>query len=163
MIVKQYCSRLALTSILLLAFRLTAFAQSTTTSVVAVWSFEASCTKPNTTLDGKLNIVFDSMSYIVGGVHLEDKILPFHGRHYGDRLLIRTDTGHFPIMRIDCTLDSSHEHLEGIATVSKVKAMEPGKKPKDYYDLAYDIYCAKSGTPMRPSHKTSTKSHLHKK
>ncbi len=109
-------------------------------SIIRQWAFEATCQKPSTTLDGTINVVFDSGSFVVGGVHLGKTILPFHGRHFGNRFLARTDPKHFPVIRIDATLDSLRTSFSGTMLVSKIHAKESRKKAKDYYDVSYVVY-----------------------
>ena len=109
-------------------------------SLVHKWKFSATCEKPSTSLDGVLDIVFDSASYVVGGIRLENKILPFHGRHLGDRVIARTDTSCSPTMRLDCTLDSSATTMTGVLQISRIRAQEPRKKAKDYENVIYQVY-----------------------
>ncbi len=113
------------------------------TSFARAWSFAASSTLPMTTLNGTMDIVFDSATYVVGGLKVNGKTLLFHGRHLGRRLALRTDKGFNPVLRVDCTLDSLGESFSGIVQSSKVHAVDKNKQEKDFYDVIFQFYAVK--------------------
>src|SRR2546421_503385 len=99
---------------LFLLLSLTFYSQTKAdTTLVHKWTFEASCQAPSTSLDGAINIVFDSATYVIGAIKFNKHTLPFHGRHLDRRLALRTDNGFNPVIRIDCTLDSLNTSLSG--------------------------------------------------
>jgi hypothetical protein len=113
------------------------------TSLIHRWKFSATCDTPSTSLDGTINIVFDSGTVVIGGLHMGEKVLPFHGRHFASRFIARTDPNHFPVIRMDLTPDSNYRSMSGAMQISKVQAKEPRKKAKDYYNLIYQTYAIK--------------------
>ena len=114
------------------------------TSFKRVWSFAASCQDPSTSLSGKIDIVFDSATFVVGALKVDGHTIPFHGRHIGRRLALRTDNGFNPVLRVDCTMDSVGNSFSGIIQSSKVHAVDSHKHEKDFYDVIFQLYVVKS-------------------
>lgn len=110
------------------------------TSLLRPWQFSASCTDPSTTLNGTLTIVFDSATYVVGIMKVNGNTMPFHGRHIARRLAARTDDGYYPVLRLDCTLDSLGRSLSGVMQASKINAVDARKHHKDFYNVMFDFY-----------------------
>ncbi len=134
-------------------------------SLKGVWEFSATAQTPSSTIDGTLDIVFDSATFVVGGFRTKlengaaSKAKPFHGRHIGDRFIAKTDSGFFPVVRIDLTQDSTLA-LNGTMMVSKVTGLEHRKHGKtaqrEYRNVIYSTYVLR-GSPDLLKQKPSKK------
>jgi hypothetical protein len=113
------------------------------TSLFRAWQFSASCADPSTSLNGTLNIVFDSASYVVGILKVNGHTMPLHGRHLASRLAARTDDGYYPVLRLDCTPDSLGHSLSGVLQASKINAVDSRKHYKDFYTVMFDFYAVR--------------------
>lgn len=126
-------------------------------SLKGVWEFSATAQTPSSTIDGTLDIVFDSATIVVGGFRTKlengtaSKARPFHGRHIGDRFIAKTDSGFFPIVRIDLTQDSTHA-FNGSMQVSKVTGLEhrrhAGSVEREYRDVIYSTYMLRGSSDL---------------
>ena len=126
-----------------LLFSLLSFQKPADTALYHSWQFSASCADPSTTLTGAIHIVFDSASYVVGTMKVNGHTMPFHGRHLATRLAARTDEGYYPVLRLDCSLDSLGRTLSGVMQASKINAVDAHKKHKDFYNVMFDFYAVR--------------------
>ena len=113
-------------------------------SLIGSWQFNATATTPSASMDGFVDVLFDSAGYVAGGLRIGKKVERFHGRHLTNRFLIRTDTSAKPTIRIDATLDSSVTSMSGNLQVSTVDAKEAGKKMKKYENVMFAFFGTKA-------------------
>jgi hypothetical protein len=109
-------------------------------SVAGRWAFTATIDTPSTTIDGKMNVLLDSGGIIIGAFKMERHIVPFRGRHLDRRIVARSDSGFRPVVRLDCTTDSTGVVLNGLLQISSVRAVDHHNRATDYKDLLYQFY-----------------------
>ena len=126
--------------------------RSSAQSLMGSWQFEATSSKPSASMQGVVDVLFDSASYVVGAIRIDKKIEKFHGRHFGSRFIARTDTTMKPLMRLDANLDSSASSYSGNLQIEGVKAQEAGKKPKVYNTVLFAFFASKAQT--LPAHRS---------
>ena len=132
---------MTLASLLLIAGSLLHPTQDT--SFKHTWAFQATSAEPSASLDGTLDLRFDSASYVAGVIVLGKQKLPFHGRHLGARLALRTDDGFSPVIRIDANADTAHTSFSGVLQSSKVHATDARHRSADLYNVMFEFFAVR--------------------